>query len=228
MMCIRWGNKVKFLTAEALRGVTIFDAQGNRIDNELGKRDYVTGTALEQGCDLRQDSRGPSTRSSTSLSRCRGTNPVCQNAFSKPQRFHSQRNQKIVELPSGRSWRFTRNIMEVLQVGGFTRTWRFHSFSTQSRWSMTLLMPLVQFTEKLVEVTMIMRTSSGSPSISANSGDASDSDSGSGNSSEWVKTPTMQPTAPMGCRDDTGAVQGDEQYRERCRTSRKSRRLMRS
>ena len=37
-----------------LRGVnsTIFDAQGSRIENELGKRDYVTGTALEQGCDL--------------------------------------------------------------------------------------------------------------------------------------------------------------------------------
>ena len=50
MMCIRWENKVKFLTAEALRGVnsTIFDAQGSRM-NELGKRDHVTGTALEQG-----------------------------------------------------------------------------------------------------------------------------------------------------------------------------------
>ena len=45
MMCIRWKNNFKFLTAEALRGVTIFDAQGA----ELGKRDYVTGTALEQG-----------------------------------------------------------------------------------------------------------------------------------------------------------------------------------
>ena len=57
-MCIR-ENKVKFLTAEALRGVnsTIFDAQGSRIDNELGKRDHVTGTALEQGCDLGQGSR---------------------------------------------------------------------------------------------------------------------------------------------------------------------------
>ena len=65
-----------FLTAEALRGVTIFDAQGNRIDNELGKRDYVTSTPLEQGCDLRQGSRGSSTRSSTSLSRCRGRSPV--------------------------------------------------------------------------------------------------------------------------------------------------------
>ena len=37
-----------------LRGVssTIPDAQGSRIDNELGKRDNVTGTALEQGCEL--------------------------------------------------------------------------------------------------------------------------------------------------------------------------------
>ena len=44
-------------------------------------------------------------------------------------------------------------------------------------------MPLVQFTEELVEVTVIMRTSSGSPSTTVNSGDASDS--GSGDSSEW-------------------------------------------
>ena len=47
-------NKVKFPTAEALRGVNsvIFDAQGSRLANELGRRVYVTGTALEQGCDL--------------------------------------------------------------------------------------------------------------------------------------------------------------------------------
>ena len=47
-------NKVKFLTAEALRGVNslIFDAPSSRLANLLGKRDYVTGTALEQGCDL--------------------------------------------------------------------------------------------------------------------------------------------------------------------------------
>merc|ERR1719156_222583 len=37
--------KIKFLAAEALRGVggLIFDADGNRIANELGRRDYVTG-----------------------------------------------------------------------------------------------------------------------------------------------------------------------------------------
>merc|ERR1719272_2746942 len=37
--------KVKFLAAEALRGVggLIFDANGDRIANELGRRDYVTG-----------------------------------------------------------------------------------------------------------------------------------------------------------------------------------------
>merc|ERR1711959_818068 len=37
--------KVKFLAAEALRGVggLIFDANGNRFANELGRRDYVTG-----------------------------------------------------------------------------------------------------------------------------------------------------------------------------------------
>jgi len=37
--------KVKFLAAEALRGVggLVFDAKGNRFANELGRRDYVTG-----------------------------------------------------------------------------------------------------------------------------------------------------------------------------------------
>ena len=79
---------------------------------------------------------------------------------------------------------------------------------TPLRVQKTAQMPLVQFTEKLVEVTVTMRTSSGSPSITTNSGDASDS--GSGISSEWENTPTVQPTAPEGCRDDTGAVQRDE------------------
>merc|ERR1719479_811396 len=37
--------KIKFLAAEALRGVggLIFDADGKRFANELGRRDYVTG-----------------------------------------------------------------------------------------------------------------------------------------------------------------------------------------
>merc|ERR1719229_1875563 len=37
--------KVKFLAAEALRGVggLVIDAEGNRFANELGRRDYVTG-----------------------------------------------------------------------------------------------------------------------------------------------------------------------------------------
>lgn len=38
-------SKIKFLAAEALRGVggLVFDADGNRFCNELGRRDYVTG-----------------------------------------------------------------------------------------------------------------------------------------------------------------------------------------
>ncbi len=40
-------SKVKFLAAEALRGVggLVFDALGKRFANELGRRDYVTGLA---------------------------------------------------------------------------------------------------------------------------------------------------------------------------------------
>jgi len=39
------GAKILFLAAEALRGVggLLFDAEGNRFANELGRRDYVTG-----------------------------------------------------------------------------------------------------------------------------------------------------------------------------------------
>ena len=39
---------------ERPRGVDslIFDACGSRLANELGRRVHVTGTALEQGCDL--------------------------------------------------------------------------------------------------------------------------------------------------------------------------------
>ena len=47
----------------------------------------------------------------------------------------------------------------------------------------TAQMPQVQFIEKLVDDTVLRRTSSGSPSPTANSSYASDS--GSGNSTEW-------------------------------------------
>ena len=71
---------------------------GSRLANELGKRDYVTGTAHEQGCDLdnavvvqrqaptvqtvlkaqRLSSRSSSTKSSTSVSQRRGRTQVSQ------------------------------------------------------------------------------------------------------------------------------------------------------
>jgi aspartate oxidase len=40
--------KVKFLAAEALRGVggILIDRNGKRFANELGRRDYVTGTMI--------------------------------------------------------------------------------------------------------------------------------------------------------------------------------------
>merc|ERR1712051_319534 len=42
--------KIKFLAAEALRGVggLVLDANGKRFANELGRRDYVTGAALAE------------------------------------------------------------------------------------------------------------------------------------------------------------------------------------
>ena len=115
------------------------DTQGSRIDNELGKWDYVTSTALEQGCEVDEvadtlvepkvnenielpravvvqrqaptaqtllnvhklSSRGSSTRSSTSLSRCRGRNPVSQTLSA------NHKNSTVKGFR--RSWRFPRS-----------------------------------------------------------------------------------------------------------------------
>ena len=162
-------NKVKFLTAEALRGVSsrIFDAQGSRLANEWGRRDYVTGTALEQGCDLDKAVVVPRQA------------PMVQTVL-KAQRLSSRSSSTAQRQNPSKSNALRRP----------RRSWRFLSCSTQSRGSMTLLsvqkkaqMPLVQFIEKLVDDTVLRRTSSRSPSPIATSRDASDS--GSGNSTEW-------------------------------------------
>ena len=44
-------HQVKFLAAEALRGVggVLLDMNGKRFCNELGRRDYVTGPMYENG-----------------------------------------------------------------------------------------------------------------------------------------------------------------------------------
>ena len=116
----------------------------------------------------------------TSWSRCRQKRKIPR---SEDPEDRGDCVQKIVEISSGRSWRFSGS--EDSENRGASPV-----LSTQSRWSMTLLriqktaqMQLVPFTEKLVEVTMTMRTSSGSPTTTENSGDASDS--GSSSSSEW-------------------------------------------
>ena len=94
--------------------------------------------------------------------------------------------------------------MEILQVRRFRRSRRFPKLEDSEergdspgvRIQKNVEIPQLQYIvkmvddtaddiqkdEKLVEVTVIMRTNSGSPSTTANSGDASDS--GSGNSSE--------------------------------------------
>ena len=96
----------------------------HRIINELGKQDYVTSTALEQGYDLRQGSRGARTDAGQSSEAQQSS----QNAFSKPQRFHSQRIQKIVEIHL-EDHGFPRSA-DSEGRGGFP-------VSVQSRWSMT-------------------------------------------------------------------------------------------
>ena len=137
----------------------------------------------------RLNSRSPSTRSSTSLSRCSGRNPVCQQAY--------QQTMKIPVKGFRRSWRLSgQNIVDFPLIGGFRRTWRFPSF---------------QHTGKMVD---------GNAESSKDSADAAGPDPGSGNSSEWWtlqlcsrqrhwQVPSTREN-PEGCRDETGAVQGDE------------------
>ena len=45
---------VKFLAAEALRGVggVLLDLDGNRFCNELGRRDFVTGSTVPKSMEL--------------------------------------------------------------------------------------------------------------------------------------------------------------------------------
>ena len=99
----------------------------------------------------------------------------------------------------------------------------------------TAQVPQVQFTEKLVEVTVTMRTSSSSQGTTANSRDVTDS--GSSNSSEWWtlqlcsrqrhwQVPSIREN-PEGCRK-VQFWEMNQQYRNGCRTSRRSRRLLRS
>ena len=189
-------NKVKFLTAKALRGVNslIFDAQEQQACQRVGQADYVTGTALEQGCDLDKavvvQRQAPMVQNSAQSSEAQQSqfideniditvsaqrqNPSKSNAFRRPSRFHR----------------------------GFRRSWRFLSCSTLSKWSMSMLriqktaqMPQVQFIEKLVDDTVLRRTSSGSPSPTANSRDVfrfrfRQFD-------RVVNTPAVQPTASL-------------------------------
>ena len=98
----------------------------------------MTGTALEQGCDWRQGSRGARTdagqgseaRQSQFIDEIidipvsvQRQNPASQNAFSKPQRFHSQRIQKIVEIhPEDHGGSPGRRIQKDVKVSQFQHT----------------------------------------------------------------------------------------------------------
>ena len=79
----------------------------------LGKRDSVTGTALEQGCDWDKavvvQRQAPTVQNSAQSSEAQQNiditvsaqrqNPSESNAFRRPSRFHSWRIQKIMEIP---------------------------------------------------------------------------------------------------------------------------------
>lgn len=65
--------KVKFLAAEALRGVggLLLDASGHRFCDELGRRDYVTGEMWKGKAPFRlvlnrQDQRGEGSKTGSS------------------------------------------------------------------------------------------------------------------------------------------------------------------
>ena len=85
----------------------------------LGKRDCVTGTALEQGCDLDKafvvHRQAPTVQNSAQSSEAQQSQfidenidipvsaqrrtPSESNALRRPSRFHSWRIQKIMEIP---------------------------------------------------------------------------------------------------------------------------------
>ena len=138
MMCIRWEEKVKFLTAEVLRGVnsTIFDAHGAGL---------IMTSSLEQDCDSRQDSRGATTGAARHR-RCSRFRRSAVVVLRRDHRHHcldaeaettvrQRRFQQTVKIPQSKDseghgdspgWRIQKT-MEIPQVGGFRRPWRFHS-----------------------------------------------------------------------------------------------------
>ena len=143
MMCIMWEIKVKFLTTEALRGVnsTIFDVQGSRIDNELGKRNYVTGAALEQGCDLGQGSRCATTEAQQSwvIDEIIDITVSKQRQNTSKSKTLSANNEDPTVKGFRRSWRFTR--LEDSEDHGDSPGWR------------TTKIHQLQYTVKMVDDT---------------------------------------------------------------------------
>ena len=122
---------------------------GRRIDTELGKRDHVTGTPLEQVCDMVQKVL---------------TRRLCQGVESK-RKHRAPQGSSGATTGAARHRRCSRFSGSPVAVN--RRDHRHHwsadskgrggfpAFSTQSRWSVTLLrvlktaqMPLVQFTER--------------------------------------------------------------------------------
>ena len=219
MMCIRWENKVKFLTAEALRGVnsTIFAAQRSRIDTELGEREYVTGTALEQGCDLRQGSRGATT----------GANGADAGQGSEAQQSQSidEIIDKIMEIPQledseDHGYRSFQHTVTMIDDTAESSKDSADATSSLRSWLRSMesceQVPAVKVQQRTVGIFRFrqIRRSGG------HSNGIDDSDTGRCRAPEKTQKAV-----------ETTQVQFKEmnlQYRNGCRTSRRSRRLLRS
>ena len=180
-------NKVKFLAAEALRGVNSThlrrtEAAGLQTSvGQAGLSDrYSSRTRLRFGQGSRCATTGADGPDSAQSSEAQQSQFVDEN---HRHHCHRRRGRTPVSQTLSEDHRDST-------VRGFRRSWRFFSCSTLSKWSMSMLriqktaqMPQVQFIDKLVDDPVLRRTSSSSPSPTANGRDASDSVSG--NSTEW-------------------------------------------
>merc|ERR1711870_188552 len=96
--------KVKFLAAEALRGVggIVLDANGKRFANELGRRDYVTGEMWKNKPPFRLClNKAASDESGMALAKDMG---VDIGVLEETHRIHCEAAKNTEKDPDGGSW----------------------------------------------------------------------------------------------------------------------------
>ena len=170
----------------------------NGLQKPRKKRACQLPADREQSAFSRRDRKQPSvvqdpktqcTQQDREDARCDGT----PSSHSSQQRTGADSPDSALSLKAQQSQfidEATVTAVSAQRQPGFRRSWRFLSCSTLMRRSISLLIaqktawtPQDQSNEKRVDDTVIMQTSSSSPSSTVNSEDASDS--GSDNATEW-------------------------------------------